>query len=539
MKKLVCLLALASACQVPPAESQTPTGTLGTTTKPSLTCPEDYTACGNICVDADNDPRHCGACNNACEAGALCLAGSCRAGAASCDRTHGCPTAYFCDLNKASCVYGCIEDWQCKAPFVCNKKAHQCYWPDAPATPGTTPETSTEETSTPVTPGASCAMENDCANGLTCQLEAKRCVCAAGTSVCSGTCKALATDVKNCGLCGLGCAAGQGCKAGLCFNLNACDDFSCPLGQHCDDVSGACAPGCTLPHHCRVGEVCDGGTCEACVADCRGKACGDDGCGGTCGACGGSDICSADSECVTPSTAVSALDLLLIVDDSGSMEAIQNEVKTAAPLLIDALDATGVDYRIGVTTTDLDRTSPAPGALLTATITVVSAQAADRKAQLGAILNRLTTQGSPTEYGAMTALVAATPSATSYPMDGPWGASAAIFGARNAQLWRDNARFGVLLFSDEDDASGDLTKISLSDIAAQLVSKKSSPTLVRFAAIIETNATTQSCTRVSTGAGAPQYSSFMQALGTTVGKKFDICQSVSTHVPGLAAFLTQ
>ena len=80
MNKLVCFLALASACQVPPPESQTPTGTLGTNTKPSLTCPEDYTACGNICVDADNDPRHCGACNNACEAGALCLAGSCRAG---------------------------------------------------------------------------------------------------------------------------------------------------------------------------------------------------------------------------------------------------------------------------------------------------------------------------------------------------------------------------------------------------------------------------------------------------------------------------
>lgn len=36
----------------------------------------------------------------------------------------------------------------------------------------------------------------------------------------------------------------------------------------------------------------------ACVPDCAGKQCGDDGCGGTCGDCADSDICGADFTCV-------------------------------------------------------------------------------------------------------------------------------------------------------------------------------------------------------------------------------------------------
>lgn len=47
--------------------------------------------------------------------------------------------------------------------------------------------------------------------------------------------------------------------------------------------------------------VCDaGGHCvEPCVTRCTGKACGDDGCGGTCGACAAGETCTAGT-CVAP-----------------------------------------------------------------------------------------------------------------------------------------------------------------------------------------------------------------------------------------------
>ena len=52
----------------------------------------------------------------------------------------------------------------------------------------------------------------------------------------------------------------------------------------CGGVCGACA-GQT---------VCQAGQCvSTCTPDCAGKACGDDGCGGSCGSCSGDEVCSA------------------------------------------------------------------------------------------------------------------------------------------------------------------------------------------------------------------------------------------------------
>jgi hypothetical protein len=40
--------------------------------------------------------------------------------------------------------------------------------------------------------------------------------CPAGTVACAGVCANLATDARNCGACGSGCAAGQRCAMGAC-----------------------------------------------------------------------------------------------------------------------------------------------------------------------------------------------------------------------------------------------------------------------------------------------------------------------------------
>ncbi|MFH1530016.1 MAG: hypothetical protein ABIK09_04670 [Pseudomonadota bacterium] len=68
-------------------------------------------------------------------------------------------------------------------------------------------------------------------------------------------------------------------------------DPACGDGFVC--VDGACTPveGCTP--ECAAGFTCVLGVCEvdACVPDCAGKACGDDGCGALCGACGDGFYC--------------------------------------------------------------------------------------------------------------------------------------------------------------------------------------------------------------------------------------------------------
>ncbi|MGB0592567.1 MAG: thrombospondin type 3 repeat-containing protein, partial [Myxococcota bacterium] len=71
------------------------------------------------------------------------------------------------------------------------------------------------------------------------------------------------------------------CKEGP----DACGDDGC---------GGSCG-------ECGEGFSCDGGLCvEACVQDCDGKACGPDGCGGSCGTCGEGQQCNLDSGACGP-----------------------------------------------------------------------------------------------------------------------------------------------------------------------------------------------------------------------------------------------
>ena len=61
-------------------------------------------------------------------------------------------------------------------------------------------------------------------------------------------------------------------------------------GKECgDDGCGGSCGGCD------AGDSCDAGVCvpDACIPDCDGKVCGPDGCGATCGDCQGTEICDA------------------------------------------------------------------------------------------------------------------------------------------------------------------------------------------------------------------------------------------------------
>ena len=53
--------------------------------------------------------------------------------------------------------------------------------------------------------------------------------------------------------------------------------------------------------HCAHGGKDGGGVC-ACVPECTGKKCGDDGCAGTCGDCAAGETCTADGQCEAPTS---------------------------------------------------------------------------------------------------------------------------------------------------------------------------------------------------------------------------------------------
>lgn len=97
-------------------------------------------------------------------------------------------------------------------------------------------------------------------------------------------------NTLSCGLCTPPNACGAGGNAQVCGCSPDCEDKTCG-DDGCGGVCGACedpTPNCN-------GE----GVCEAapCDADCQGKDCGGDGCGGTCGFCFPGFICDEEGQC--------------------------------------------------------------------------------------------------------------------------------------------------------------------------------------------------------------------------------------------------
>ncbi len=77
-----------------------------------------------------------------------------------------------------------------------------------------------------------------------------------------------------------------------CDDDNKCTEDGCAdaICTH-EEVSGSC---CQPP--CDIGHLCISNEC-ICAANCMGKECGDDGCGGSCGECTGEAGCSLTGKC--------------------------------------------------------------------------------------------------------------------------------------------------------------------------------------------------------------------------------------------------
>ncbi|MFN7131849.1 MAG: hypothetical protein ACK4N5_07195 [Myxococcales bacterium] len=86
-----------------------------------------------------------------------------------------------------------------------------------------------------------------------------------------------------------------------------CVEVCCEAGETCDPATLTCAPAC-VPNcagracgddgcggscgRCAQGLTCEAGGC-VCRPDCSGRSCGDDGCGGSCGTCAEATSCQA------------------------------------------------------------------------------------------------------------------------------------------------------------------------------------------------------------------------------------------------------
>ncbi|TNE48752.1 MAG: hypothetical protein EP343_15190 [Deltaproteobacteria bacterium] len=167
---------------------------------------------GCLCVNSDNDPNHCGACNNSCGAQDCCKGRCCAPGAVCCGEScclvgQTCCEGQCVDLPSSTEHCGQCGD-ACKAGEKCCKGRCRDVLSNLDHCGAC---------------GQVCPTQS-CCNGV---------CCAPGQTCCEGQCLDVRYDAKNCGACGVSCKAGEICCKGLCVDPNS--------DEHC----GACGNRCS------------------------------------------------------------------------------------------------------------------------------------------------------------------------------------------------------------------------------------------------------------------------------------------------------
>ena len=151
---------------------------------------------------------------------------------------------------------------------------------------------------------------------------------------------------------------------------------------------------------------------------------------------------SAEVHFQNPPTAV---DILLVVDDSGSMASEQSKLSRGFESFVRYFDVADVDYHIGVTTTDMDDRN---GSLVDRGGSKVISRETEDAADTFFDNVRVGTVGSPDERGFDAARAALSPG----------------MAEDNEGFFREDALLSVLFVSDEEDASYGPTAEWLQDL---------------------------------------------------------------------------
>lgn len=278
------------------ADTVMPPDAADTVMPPDATDTIEPDACVASCAGKDCGEDGCGGACGECAGGTLCEgAWTCQesvcvfAGPPDCDDGNPC-TSDECIGGGVGCSYtpsagpcddgdGCTEGDQCSGGDCAAGTAIDC------------------------NDGNSCT-DDSCDAQTGCVHTTNTAPCQSGLGVCvAGACCVPDCAGKVCGddgcdgSCGA-CAGALQCVEGACVG---CGDGVC------DAANGELCTNCPADCGCTAGTTCDpGGSC-VCVIDCDGKECGADGCGGTCGVCGAGDVCTAGGQCQCPS-AVTCVD---------------------------------------------------------------------------------------------------------------------------------------------------------------------------------------------------------------------------------------
>jgi len=181
--------------------------------------------------------------------------------------TFSCPAGHFCEGGACfACVCTPLNKW-CNGftAFACNAKG-------------------SEETQTDCLAAGKVCKDGECVDS----------VCPPGEPFCLDAVTPALCHENGLGYDSGACQQGMYCMKGDCLAV-ACppDQKYCegPIAQKCDAVGSGPLPG---GEDCAAKEwLCWKGECVSCIPDCGGKVCGDDGCGGSCGACKLNEECTA------------------------------------------------------------------------------------------------------------------------------------------------------------------------------------------------------------------------------------------------------
>jgi hypothetical protein len=247
---------------------------------------DDCRICDGVGVPND-DPAHCGACNNACRSDQRCETGSCGCPEDLPDDCGTCVATASDTSHCGTCGNACGTGQTCvDGTCACPDESRPSFCGDSGCLDLTTDRANCGEC------GNACPTAQSCVDGV--------CACrdeALATWCDDSVCVDVEADSNHCGDCGNVCTLGRACDEGDCACPNVaapdfCDDIGCVDLESDERNCGGCGDAC------RSDELCMGGECgcPADAVDCGGGACVDvstsvEHCGDCDDACGTAQAC--------------------------------------------------------------------------------------------------------------------------------------------------------------------------------------------------------------------------------------------------------
>jgi hypothetical protein len=258
-------------------------------------CGDD--GCGDTCGDCPTEPCMVYSCGDG---------GTCTSMTKDCDDSDPCTTD-GCEADTCTHAPVVCDDSNLCTVETCNSSTGDC---DAePVTDGVLCDDDNVATTLEACFGGQCGCTADC-TGKQCGDDGCGGDCGACTT--GDLCSPTACDITSsqCVVEPIDCdddnaCTNDECSDGTCSNPQIeCDDFNPCTNDTCFEDTGVCVAQdvedgtvCDDEDDATIVDTCISGECK-CMVQCVDKACGDDGCGGSCGACTGQDTCNETGQCV-------------------------------------------------------------------------------------------------------------------------------------------------------------------------------------------------------------------------------------------------